>query len=113
MTYEKKYPFTKVVIEELEKTMVKQDEKGMEKYGQALDPMDTKYNWLQMAEEELADLSKYFKAEQHKRDTIIQIVLEHVKNIERHAKLMKDSYTESELKKIRINLGKLIPGLNI
>lgn len=43
-----------------------QEEKGMEKYGQPLKPLDD-YCWLNMAAEELVDGFKYLHAEQVKR----------------------------------------------
>ncbi|AEZ50553.1 hypothetical protein F400_gp106 [Bacillus phage BCD7] len=61
-------------MEEMTEVAVKQDEFGFKKYGQYLDPMDD-YDWLNMATEELADLMKYMKAEQYKRDAIVNKVL--------------------------------------
>lgn len=46
-----------------------QEEKGIKKYGQALDPLDD-YDWLEMAVEEQVDGFKYLHAEQVKRKHI-------------------------------------------
>lgn len=69
-------PFTQKVSDDFLETMIAQDEKGIEKYNQALDPMDSKYDWLNMATEELADCLKYFKAEQVRRDSVLKDVFE-------------------------------------
>lgn len=112
MPYSHKFPFTKIVVNEFEKTMLSQDEKGMDKYGQALDPFDTKYDWLEMAEEELADLIKYFKAEQHKRNFILKEILEIVVETSIDADEKEDHYTKTQMERIILNLGALVPGLN-
>jgi len=48
----------------------KQEDKGIEKYGQPLEPTDTKHDWLEMAIEEQVDGFKYLHAEQVKRKHI-------------------------------------------
>src|SRR5690625_2868522 len=56
----------------------KQEDKGIEKYGQPLEPTDTKQDWLEMAIEEQVDGFKYLHAEQVKRKHItdeIRVVL--------------------------------------
>jgi len=47
-----------------------QEDKGIEKYGQPLDPLDD-YDWLEMAIEEQVDGFKYLHAEQIKRQWAI------------------------------------------
>jgi len=47
----------------------RQENKGVEKYGKPLDPLDN-YDWLEMATEELVDGFKYLVAEQVKREFI-------------------------------------------
>lgn len=47
-----------------------QENKGIEKYGQPLEPMDN-YDWLEMAEQEQVDGYKYLVAEQVKRQKVI------------------------------------------
>lgn len=46
-----------------------QENKGIEKYGQPLNPLDT-YDWLEMALEEQVDGTKYLIAEMEKRKFI-------------------------------------------
>lgn len=64
-----------------------QENKGIEKYGQPLDPMDD-YDWLRMAQEELVDGYKYFEAERYKRDMVIR-------NIREILSVMDDVYAAS------------------
>lgn len=45
----------------------KQNEKGLEKYGQPLDPLDKRYDFLEMLLEELVDAVQYARSEQIKR----------------------------------------------
>lgn len=104
-----KFPFTGVVIDELTKTMYAQDEFGYKKYGKALDPHDSEYDWMKMAEEELADLVKYLKAEQHKRDNILKHVITRIILLQQRAKSTGDRYTHNELEAIEKLLRKLIP----
>lgn len=60
-------PFTAQVIESLREVMIKQDEKGLEKYGKPLNPEDENYDWLEMTIEELADALKYLESEAQKK----------------------------------------------
>lgn len=87
--------FTEMVLNEVEKTMQSQDNYGYAKYGKYLDPED-KYDWLQMAQEELADALKYFIAEKYKRNLIKMEILEsidyatmHVDKSEHGVKILK------------------------
>lgn len=64
-------------IEHLERTKIKfielansQEQKGIEKYGKPLDPLDN-YDWLQMALEEQVDGTKYLIAEMEKRKFVV------------------------------------------
>lgn len=50
-----------------------QENKGIQKYGQALDPLDD-YNWLEMAVEEQVDGFKYLTAEMEKRAYIVSMI---------------------------------------
>ena len=45
----------------------KQNAKGLEVYGQPLDPLDGKYDFLQMLEEEVVDAYQYLRAEREKK----------------------------------------------
>lgn len=57
-------------IEDYTNTIHSQAEKGLEKYGQAMDPLDD-YDWLEMATEELIDGHQYVVAEKRKREYIV------------------------------------------
>lgn len=56
-------------IEDYINTIHSQAEKGLEKYGQGLDPLDN-FDWLDMASEELIDGHQYIVAEKRKREFI-------------------------------------------
>jgi hypothetical protein len=86
------FPFTRRVADRIENIMNEQDEKGIEKYGQPLDPMDN-YDWLYMAEEELADALKYFNAEREKRDNVHSDILIEMKYLKEQ--LIEGNYLEA------------------
>lgn len=65
----------KHTIAEFEKTAISQEEKGIEKYGKPLNPIDN-YDWLDMADEEAVDLYKYLHAEKVKRKFIANQIRE-------------------------------------
>lgn len=56
-----------------------QGEKGIKKYGQPLDPLDKRYNFLEMAIEEQVDGFQYLYAEQVKRKHITDKIREIIK----------------------------------
>ena len=58
----------------------KQEDKGVTKYGQPLDPLDKNYDWLEMAIEEQVDGFKYLHAEQVKRKHITDQIRLLIKN---------------------------------
>lgn len=100
-------PFTKEVSEEFTQTMHLQDLKGLEKYNQALDPMDKKYDWLAMATEELADAVKYFKAEQKRRDVVLKSVINQLTVLELHSEANQDTLTSHSVRHIMNELKQL------
>lgn len=57
-------------IKEFGHVAIDQEYKGLEKYGQPLNPLDN-YDWLGMAKQESADEFKYLHAEQVKRTFIV------------------------------------------
>lgn len=57
-------------IKAFEDVATDQEYKGLEKYGQPLNPLDN-YDWLAMAKEESADEFKYLHAEQVKREFVV------------------------------------------
>lgn len=58
-----------------------QEKKGMEKYGQPLNPLDN-YDWLNMCLEEQTDGFKYLAAEKVKRDFIVDKIRKLTDNTE-------------------------------
>ena len=69
-----KAPFTEKFLLRIIEKAVSQDEFGLKKYNQYLNPMDS-YDWLNMAFEEYVDLGKYIEAERYRRDVILSNVL--------------------------------------
>ena len=69
-----KAPFTEKFLDRVIEKAVSQDEFGLKKYGQYLNPMEG-YDWLNMAFEEYVDLGKYIEAERYRRDVILSNVL--------------------------------------
>ena len=69
-----KAPFTEKFLLRVIEKAVSQDEFGLKKYNQYLNPMDN-YDWLNMAFEEYVDLGKYIEAERYRRDVILSNVL--------------------------------------
>jgi hypothetical protein len=60
-------------LRRLEKVMFQQDDFGVKKYGKPLNSsMD--YDWLQMAQEEQADMSKYLECERQRREHIRELL---------------------------------------
>lgn len=55
-----------------------QEQKGIKKYGQPLDPDDS-YDWLEMAKEEQVDGYKYLLAEQVRRNRVIDDIRQIIK----------------------------------
>lgn len=76
------YKHLKESVQAFEKTALDQEIKGIQKYGQALDPMDEKYDWLEMAKEEIVDGFKYLHAERVRRDKVIKELKDYVENNE-------------------------------
>ncbi|MDP4158398.1 MAG: hypothetical protein Q8911_01360 [Bacillota bacterium] len=64
--------FLEKVINQFSRTARTQEMKGIEKYGHELQPMENKYDWLEMAKEELIDGFKYLAAEKERRDKLVK-----------------------------------------
>jgi len=62
-----------------EEQLTKQNEKGLKKYGQALDPLDGRYCFLSMAMEEQVDGFQYLHAEMIKRKHVADEIRKLVK----------------------------------
>lgn len=93
------------VIDSFKHTATDQEMKGIQHYGQALDPMDDKWDWLKMAEEELVDAYKYLIAERERRDRILGPVLV---DLQRAIDLSANGFTVTEeLKTILEDLKRL------
>jgi hypothetical protein len=66
--------FLEKVINQFSRTARSQELKGIEKYGHELQPMDYKWDWLEMAKEELIDGFKYLAAEKERRDELVKSI---------------------------------------
>lgn len=56
-----------------------QEMKGLDKYGEPLDPLNKEFDWLEMCIEEQVDGFKYLHAEQVKRAHIVAEIREIIK----------------------------------
>ena len=72
-----KAPFTEKFLLRVIEKAVSQDEFGLKKYNQYLNPMDG-YDWLNMAFEEYVDLGKYIEAERYRRDVTLLNILRNI-----------------------------------
>jgi hypothetical protein len=57
----------------MRKTMYSQDHFGIKKYGKSLHPA-MNYDWLDMAQEELADMLKYLQCERDRKESVIGLL---------------------------------------
>lgn len=101
-------PFTKLVLDEVKKTMEEQDEFGLKKYGVPLNPHDPQYDWLEMAQQELADGLKYFIAEKVRRNQVVLSVLNDLETLKRSVTIEQNKhmqrYVDDAIEKIKILL---------
>jgi len=89
-------------IDMFENIALKQEAKGIEKYGQRLNPLD-RYDWLRMAAEEQVDGFKYLHAEIEKRRFAIGMIkgilseldLDTLKKVEPYLKLLEGGKHET------------------
>lgn len=68
-----KHDVSKKALKTLEDVMFDQDDYGFDKYKKALHH-SYNYNWLRMALEELADMTKYIQNEMDRKATVIEIL---------------------------------------
>jgi hypothetical protein len=76
----KNFAFLERVISKFTKVATSQEMKGLDKYGEALNPLNDAWDWLNMAEEEMIDGYKYLVAERTRRDFILVNVLNGLRN---------------------------------
>lgn len=81
-----------------------QEEKGIAKYGHELQPLDHKWDWLEMAKEELVDAFKYLSAERERRDVLITEINHHLITALNRS---EDSTVNIPLRKAMARMGKL------
>lgn len=67
------------VVYMFEEYKTKQDEKGFKKYGQPLDPLDGRYDFIEMAIEEQVDGFQYLYSEKVKRKHVVNQIRELIK----------------------------------
>lgn len=93
---------TKETINTFNTIAIQQDKKGMDKYGKPVNPLD-KYNWNDMAIEELVDAMKYIVASKIKTETIIEEVINELKQT-RELILYSQNYGDNK-HEAAINIG--------
>lgn len=72
-------PFLAEVVSIFTSAAIKQEVKGLKRYGQTLDPLSTQgFDWLEMAKEELVDAFKYLQAERVRRDVLITAAISQI-----------------------------------
>ena len=74
MSKEGSNSFFDEVVERFGRMAESQEQKGLQKYRQVLDPLDIRHDWLLMAEEELVDGYKYLNAERVRRAWIARAI---------------------------------------
>lgn len=68
------FPITEQAKKSIGTAMDSQDGYGFDKYGQPLDHKDTRYNWLSMFKEEIADGLKYIECEENRKKDVIGLL---------------------------------------
>lgn len=79
MMEEIKFPITEQTKESIGSALDSQDGYGFEKYGKPLDHKDTRYNWLAMFKEEIADGLKYIECEENRKKDVIELLEKAIK----------------------------------
>ena len=80
--------FFQLVINKFSEVALKQEEKGIKKYGKELNPNNVDpetnqpYDWIEMAEEEFVDGFKYLFAERKRRDEVLKNIKEMTETME-------------------------------
>lgn len=105
-------PFTQFVRDIFTATAHKQDQKGLVKYNQPLDPYDSKHDWNVMIEEELVDAYKYLIAERTKRDKVIEELNEELLIVEKNVSFLAREDIEERVQAIRQKLHTLSKTFN-
>lgn len=85
-----KLGFLSKVLQTFDRVAIRQEEYGIDKYGEPLDPFNKKHDWLNMSLEELTDGFKYLVAERERRDQFVREIMNHVK-------LVRKGLQESEI----------------
>lgn len=93
---------------------VVQTEKGEKKYGYDINPIEHKWDWLRMAEEEIVDGFKYLVAEKDRRDHYINESLDELRKLQHFITVFKSlpEWATESLKKVELNLLVLIGGVD-
>ena len=88
--------------------MDSQDGYGFDKYGKPLEHTDTRYNWLAMFKEEIADGLKYIECEENRKKDVILLLENSIKlinlepDINPHTKYALLLLVEEALKLLKI-----------
>lgn len=104
--------FLQFVISKFTKSATDQENKGIEKYGHELQPMDPKWDWLNMAEEELIDGFKYLCAERERRDKVLREVFDELTRIQEPMKWNKNAAGHYGIELVKMKLTTLSKNLS-
>lgn len=87
--------FALTVAMRFKEICIKQEKKGLQKYGKPVDPLDG-YDWLAMAEEEFVDGMKYMFAEREKRNIVLEQSLSKLVTVMENETLSSEAKAELE-----------------
>lgn len=97
--------FLNKVNDDFKTTATSQERKGIIEYGQPLDPMDERYDWIDMARSEMVDGYKYLLAEEERRDQTLLKAFEEIDVI--IAMNFENKKLESDLNNVKLTLKKM------
>lgn len=102
--------FLQRVVSRFSSLAAEQEEKGMQKYGHEVQPLEPKYDWLRMAEEEFVDGFKYLSAERERRDKLLADALLDVQYVRRTWFISADEEMKNKLLQVEKSI-KLVLGI--
>lgn len=88
-----------------------QENKGMEKYGHEVQPLEKKWDWLKMAGEELVDAFKYLAAEHERRDYYLTLALGELKILKKSYIVLPGTEVEERIEKIEQAIKVILGGI--
>lgn len=102
--------FVDIATEKFKQINEAQEAKGLKKYGHEVKPLEPKWDWLEMAEQELVDGFKYLVAEKERRDFYIRLALTQSRSLHGSFMFMAPEEVKERLKNIEQSLLILLGG---